>query len=76
MSDHQFAVGQPVRLKGRHGLSPAATAMYRVTGTLPAQNNSPQYRLHNEDECFDRVAAEDKLEKVDMPDGLEGVFRE
>lgn len=75
MSDHQFIVGQSVRFKGRHSFSPVAAEMYRVTRTLPTLNNSPQYRIRNEDESHDRVATEDKLEKVDLPGGLEDVFR-
>ncbi|SFT44229.1 MULTISPECIES: hypothetical protein [unclassified Mesorhizobium] len=62
MSDHRFAVDQLVRLKGRFGLSPTTEEVYRITGTLPERNNSPQYRIRNDEERYERVTTEDSIE--------------
>ena len=56
---HLFKVGQAVRLKGgvwRSG------DIYRVTATLPPVGDSPQYRIRNDGERFERVATQDNLE--------------
>ena len=62
---HLFTIGQAVRLKGGFGTSPKFGDIYRITGTLPARDNSPQYRVRNEDERHERVTTEDDLEPVD-----------
>ena len=62
---HRFAVGQTVRLKGSFCMSPNTAEVYRVTGTLPARDNSPQYRIRNDDERHERVTTEDNLEETD-----------
>lgn len=56
---HRFAVGQTVRLKSGSGTSP-----YRITGTLPPRENSPQYRIRNEEERHERVTTEDSIELI------------
>ena len=58
---HRFAIGQSVWLKNRFGMSPRTAETYRITGTLPARDNSPQYRIRNDDERHERVATEDSL---------------
>jgi hypothetical protein len=65
MADHRFAIGQPVRLKGRLGMSPKTAETYRISGTLPATDNSPRYRIRNDDERHERVATEDSLEEIE-----------
>ena len=55
---HLFTIGQAVRLKRGFG------DIYRITGTLPPRENSPQYRVRNEDERHERVTTEDSLEPV------------
>jgi hypothetical protein len=72
MSQHRFTIGQSVRLKSRFGLSPGTAETYRVTGTLPAMDNSPQYRIRNDTERHDRVTTEDSLEAVQSPQGRGG----
>jgi hypothetical protein len=67
MAVHRFAIGQPVRLKGGFGMSLKTAEVYRITGTLPARDNSPQYRIRNDDERHERVTTEDSLEKVETP---------
>lgn len=62
MPDHRFKVGQRVRLKGRHSLAPASAETYRITVTLPPLNNSPQYRIRNDNDHHERVTTEDFLE--------------
>lgn len=64
MANHLFAVGQAVRLINRAGLSPKAAETYLVTDMLPARDNSPQYRIRNDEMSQERVAAEKNLEKI------------
>ncbi|WP_378941596.1 hypothetical protein [Mesorhizobium sp. ANAO-SY3R2] len=54
---HRFAIGQTVRLKRGSGMWP-----YRITATLPPRENSPQYRIRNEEECHERMTTEDDIE--------------
>ena len=56
---HRFAVGQTVRLKRGSGMWP-----YRITATLPPRDNSPQYRIRNEEERHERVTTEDNIELI------------
>lgn len=53
---HRFAVGQTVP---GAGMSP-----YRITATLPPRENSPQYRIRNEEERHERVTTEDSIELI------------
>lgn len=62
---HRFHVGQIVRLKPRFGDSPSTAEFYHITLTLPARDNFLQYRIRNDDERYERVATEDRLEPVD-----------
>ncbi len=59
---HLFAIGQQVRLSGQRG--PAET--YQVIGTLPPRDNSPQYRVRNEEERYERVITENLLEPANV----------
>lgn len=63
MNVHRFAVGQSVRLKGTIGMSLQTGHMFRVTGTMPPSDNSPQYRIRNDEERHERVAAEGNREE-------------
>lgn len=65
MALHRFSIGQSVRLKRGFGLSPKTAETYLITGTLPAKDNSPQYRIRNEEERHERVTTEDTLETID-----------
>jgi hypothetical protein len=67
MADHRFAIGQPVRLKSRFPMATKTAGTYRITGTLPAKDNSPQYRIRNDGERHERVATEDSLEAIESP---------
>ena len=77
---HLYMMGQIVRLKGE-GLVPSQSAnTYRITGTLPPRGDSPQYRIRNDHECYERVATQDSLEPVRISPGfasalVEGTFR-
>ena len=64
MPAHRFAIGQSVRLRGRFGLPLNTAEIYRITGTLPARDNSPQYRMRNDEERHERVTTEDNLEEA------------
>ena len=67
-SAHMFQVGQAVRVKRGFGkLTSAPSDVYRITGTLPPRENSPQYRIRNQDERHERVTTQDNLEPVDIP---------
>ena len=66
MNVHRFGIGQSVILKGAIGMSFQTGHMFRVTGTMPPRDNSPQYRIRNEDEWHERVAAESNLEEVNI----------
>ena len=59
---HRFPIGQIVRLKSRKGLSPKAADVYRITAFLPARDNSPQYRMRNDDVGQERVTQEVDIE--------------
>jgi hypothetical protein len=61
---HLFAVGQAVRLRDIHGKFPSNAEIYRITGTLPAKEKSPQYRIRNDDERYERVTTQDNLEPI------------
>ncbi len=75
---HLFAIGQAVRLKGGFGRVPLPADIYHITGTLPPRGNSPQYRIRNDDERYERVATQDSLEPVGIaqlgPSLLERTF--
>ncbi|HEX8049654.1 hypothetical protein [Rhizobium sp.] len=64
MAIHRFPIGQTVRLKSRKGLSPKAAEVYRITAYLPARDNSPQYRMRNDDVAQERVTQEIDIEPV------------
>ncbi|MGA1801035.1 hypothetical protein [Rhizobium sp. HT1-10] len=67
MPAHRFPVGQSVRLKSRQGLSPMAADTYRVIALLPARDNSPQYRMRNDEVAQERVSLERDIEAFDLP---------
>ena len=66
---HLYAVGEMVRLKGGFGISADAGSVFRITGTLPARGDSPQYRIRSDDERHERVATQDTLEPVRKSSG-------
>ena len=66
MNLHRFAIGHSVKLKSTIGLSLQTGLMFRVTGRMPPRDNSPQYRIRNEEERHERVAAENNLEEVNI----------
>jgi hypothetical protein len=61
---HRFPIGQTVRLKSRKGLSPKAAEVYRITAYLPARDNSPQYRMRNDEVAQERVTQEIDIEPI------------
>lgn len=69
VATHLYAVGQAVRLKGSFGTFPKTAEIYHITGTLPARGDSPQYRIRNDAERYERVTTQDSLEPVrESPD--------
>jgi hypothetical protein len=67
MSEHRFAVGQPVHLKSRTGYLPKDAETYLVTALLPERDNSPQYRVRAHAEQHERVTTEDNLKPAASP---------
>ncbi|WP_054308560.1 hypothetical protein [Mesorhizobium sp. 1M-11] len=66
---HMFSVGQLVRIKSQFGVFPKTSELYRITGTLPAKDNSPQYRIRSDNERHERMATQDSLQAVAPPLG-------
>lgn len=66
---HLFILGQSVRLRG--GFANNA-AIYRITATLPPRDDSPQYRIRNDEERYERVTTQDSLEPVHTTRAEEG----
>lgn len=64
---HLFRIGQMVRMKSRFGISPRTAEFFRITGTLPPRDNSPQYRIRSGDERHERVATQETLEAAGVP---------
>lgn len=68
MPARRFTIGQAVRMSKRFHLSPSTAEIYRITAILPAsEDNSPQYRIRNDDERHERVTTEDSLEELKAP---------
>ena len=62
---HLFAVGQSVRMKTSLPLAAVKPSeIFQITATLPPTDNSPQYRIRNDEEKHERVITQDKLELV------------
>ena len=61
---HLFSSGQTVRLKNAVLLS---GNVYLITASLPPNGGSPQYRIRNDNEKFERMASEAELELVSAP---------
>jgi hypothetical protein len=56
---HVFEVGAAVRLKRAAWKS---GDVYHVTARLPPIDEMPQYRIHSDEERFERVVRQDELE--------------
>jgi len=65
MRHHLFPIGLSVRLKNRADISPRAAESYQITAKLPLRDNSPQYRMRNDELGQERVSNEDNLEPID-----------
>jgi hypothetical protein len=63
IATHIFEIGQAVRIIEPEEFSKTAD-IYHITGRLPPQGNSPQYRIRNDDERHERVARQDSLEAI------------
>lgn len=62
---HRFPIGLSVRLKDRAHISPRAAETYHITAKLPLRDNSPQYRIRNDELGQERVSNEDNLEPIE-----------
>jgi hypothetical protein len=63
---HSFTLGQAVRLKSALGQT---GNIYLITAKLPPSGDSPQYRIRNDAEKFERMATEVNLELVSPSTG-------
>lgn len=63
-ASHIFTIGQTVRLKGGYGRPLLPTDIFQITGILPPRGDSPQYRMRNDQERYERVTTQDSLEPV------------
>jgi hypothetical protein len=68
---HLFSLGQAVRLKG--GVWPSGN-VYLITARLPPSGGSPQYRIRNDDEKFERMAMQANLELVSPPTSASAIL--
>ena len=75
MSSHRFTIGQLVCLKSGLPSRSASKETYRVTATLPARDNSLQYRIRSDVERYERVMTEDLLVKAGTQEDATSVFR-
>ena len=66
---HLFTVGQVVRLKSGFDRLSQPENVYRITGTLPPKGDSPQYRIRNDEERYERVTTQDNLEPTRVSPG-------
>lgn len=69
---HLFSIGHAVRLRDGFGRLSQHAEIYRVTGTLPPQGGSLQYRIRNDDERHERMTTQDSLEPVDISQSRSG----
>lgn len=58
---HSFHVGDSVLVR-RSFLHAAANGVYHVVATLPPSEGQFQYRVRNDEERYERVVAQDRLE--------------
>lgn len=56
---HRFSKGQSVQLKSEVPSKPQIN--YDIVGTLPLKDGSPQYRIRNQNEDFERVIAQELI---------------
>jgi hypothetical protein len=68
---HLFTVGQVVRVKSGFDRLSQSENIYRITGTLPPKGDSPQYRIRNDEERYERVTTQDNLEPMRVSPGGE-----
>ena len=57
---HLFSKGQTVKLKARNGSEPIIH--YVIVDTLPPKGSSPQYKIRNENENFERIITQELIE--------------
>ena len=69
---HLYEVGQAVRLKRGVGQFLQSGDVYHITRRLPPMGDSPQYRIRNDAERYERVVVQDSLEPVRISPVSEG----
>jgi hypothetical protein len=78
MREHRFSIGQSVRMPNRLGTLKTDDLLFTVTGTMPARDRSPQYRIRSDEERHERVVTEDMLQAIaqqlEIVDAAEQLF--
>jgi hypothetical protein len=63
MAQTKFGAGQRVAIV-RSGAFSAPSGVYRIVSALPLERGPQQYRVRNDNETFDRIMDEVRLEAV------------
>lgn len=64
---HLFELGQAVQLSGRIYGRNLVSNSFIITGKLPSDGHSLQYRIRNSDERHERVISQDGISKMVVP---------
>lgn len=60
-SEHRFKIGQTISLSAGFGYVRTSQTTYEIVALLPSNGSQYQYRIRNNDEMFQRVAAENEM---------------
>lgn len=77
MREHQYSIGQAVRMANRPGAIRTDGFDFTITGKMPAEGRKPQYRIRSDEERYERVVTEDMIEAMlrrDAVDSVEKIF--
>jgi hypothetical protein len=63
LSQHQYAIGQPIRFRFHQQLRASTTSTYRIVGYRPSEDgdSEPRYLIKSDDERHERIARESEL---------------
>jgi hypothetical protein len=63
LSQHLYAVGQPIRFRSHQQLRLSAASLYRIVSYRPNEDgdSEPRYLIKSDDERHERIARESEL---------------
>jgi hypothetical protein len=63
LSQHQYAIGQPIRLRSHQQIRTSTANLYRIVGYRPSEDgdSEPRYLIKSDDERHERIARESEL---------------